>query len=209
MVSYNFDSLLETVLTATGVQHIPIWNTAVKLEWRPTERLPIYHVHGFVPLEGEGAKEHEIVFSEEQYHAAAQNTYSWSSLVQIKYMTESVGLMVGLSMTDRNMRRLLDALRRSPISSRCYAVLQRPKWNTITAQDLEKIHEQAKEIRNQFPDGGIKSRDERFPVMEQILGRIEQFDLKQQEDMLLRLGVKPIWYEDHQEVAEILKMISQ
>ena len=89
--------------------------------------LPVYHVHGYVPAPPErgGSKPDEIVFTEDQYHRTAQDVYSWSNLIQLHAMTRSVGLMIGLSLADRNMRRLLDATTRAPMPGGNYALLQR------------------------------------------------------------------------------------
>jgi len=66
VVTYNYDSLLEHALDPTLYR--PIWNA-----WQtvPARKLPIYHVHGYVPLENnKGSSPNEIVFTEDQYNAS-------------------------------------------------------------------------------------------------------------------------------------------
>ena len=124
VVTYNYDSLLEHALDQT--LHRPIWNTGKPALER---ELPIYHVHGYVPLENnEGSNPKEIVFTEDQYNRVASDPYSWSNLVQIHCMSSTVGVMIGLSLSDRNMRRLLDAIRSAPIKTTHFALLKRPQW---------------------------------------------------------------------------------
>jgi hypothetical protein len=111
VITYNYDELLEVALDEHPFQSI--WKTQ-SLE---PGRLPIYHVHGYVPIDSENSSTaEEIVFTEEQYHLAAQDDYSWANLVQLQAMSTSVGLMVGLSLSDRNMRRLLDAVNKPPLT---------------------------------------------------------------------------------------------
>src|SRR5262245_62480714 len=96
--------------------------------WKPAkvkpETLPIYHVHGYLPVRDPlgdlgrwkgkiysprlGSLADEIVLTEDQYHREAADPYSWSNLVQLGAMSSSVGLTIGLRLSDPNLRRLLD-----------------------------------------------------------------------------------------------------
>lgn len=202
VITYNYDNLLEIALADTTVQSI----------WRGQENpianaLPIYHVHGFIPIKGPKSDPKEIVFTEEQYHLAAQNAYSWSNLVQIKCLSSSVGLMIGLSLTDRNMRRLLDTLRKAPITSENYILLQKPKWAKPNGAQLRQIDEKAKAYFDRFQRSGIKSYERKYEEITQIIEDIEERDLDEQQSVLEELGVRPIWYKDHKRVAEILNQL--
>jgi len=94
VISYNYDDLLEISLGDFPYQSI------FNRESKVGDKLPIYHVHGFVPLKKDvqGSMGHEIVFTEDQYHRVARDPYYWSSLVQLQSMSGSVGLMIGLSL---------------------------------------------------------------------------------------------------------------
>jgi len=206
VITENYDNLLEIALDRVPFQ--PIWNPNA-LEHG---KLPIYHVHGYVPIEGEGSAENEIVFTEEQYHLAAQNAYSWSNLAQIQCMSSSVGLMVGLSMSDRNMRRLLDAVMDTPVRSTNFALLRRPQWVTPTDQEVGQIHTAAIQYFERFQRSGVKPGIKGGKGREEILGiigQVERLDQEQQEFVLKQLGVHPIWYEDHSEVPRLLDRISR
>ena len=71
-------------------------------------------------------------------------------------MSNSVGLMVGLSLGDRNIRRLLDALRHSPVRPNIFALMRKPKPVDVTDEDAEVIHREAKAMIHDFEDAGIK-----------------------------------------------------
>jgi SIR2-like domain len=129
VVNYNLDGLLE--ITLGRYPHQSLWK---KMLTRP-DLLPIYHVHGFLPVlypfrpygSNRGSLAHEIVLTEDHYHREAADPYSWANLVQLRAMSAPVGLTIGLSMSDPNMRRLLDVSRRAPTPPRIYALLPMPK----------------------------------------------------------------------------------
>ena len=66
------------------------------------------------------------MLSEEEYHTLYSNPYSWANLVQISLLTTHSCLFVGMSLTDPNIRRLLDTCRALPIAHRHHAVMRAP-----------------------------------------------------------------------------------
>ena len=153
VITYNYDSLLEIALD--NFPHQTIFNSTQLIP----SALPIYHVHGYVPLNRQiaSSKGDEIVFTEDQYHQVAESPYYWSNLVQLQLMSNSVGLMIGLSLSDRNMRRILDAIRNSPINSTNFALLKAPDTTSPEEEVFDKIHHKAIEYLNMLENSGIKS----------------------------------------------------
>lgn len=210
VVTYNYDNLLELALTARTRFHV--------VDRADSERgpgIPIYHVHGYVPLgEGEASGQSAIIFTEEQYHEATNEAYSWTNLVQLHGFSGSTGLMVGLSLSDRNIRRLLHALSGSPVPATCYAVLQRPTWKQPYDHEEAEIdrraktlYERAKESGSPVPPNyGIKGPHWRDQIG-RILDRAQDVATEQQEWVLRDLGVTPIWYDEHEEVPDVLEEI--
>jgi hypothetical protein len=206
VITYNYDGLLEVALIDRPFQSF--WKT------QPLEpdRLPIYHVHGYVAVDPEsGSTAEDIIFTEEQYHLAAEDSYSWANLVQLQAMSTSLGLMVGLSLSDRNMRRLLDAVNRAPVISKNFVLMKRPRWRRPSDEELDQIHDNAQRYMERFERSGskrpgIKGFDWRRQIRG-ILEEVEQLDSDQQTFVLSQLGVRPIWYEDHREVPEIIASI--
>lgn len=235
VITYNYDNFLEIALGSTGSQSI------YKSTQLAPDKLPVYHVHGFVPVDKNeiGSSGSDIIFTEDQYHLVARNPYHWSTLVQLQAMSDNVSLMVGLSLSDRNLRRLLDAVRNAPVNSRNYAILLTPDTTPPDDNTLDTIHHKAIDYLHQFERAGIKSdqysyNDEvlfRKPGVKseapdfisgpgekgpryrhEIAGIIEQVKLQdksQQQYVLEQLGVHPIWVDTIEEIPEILNKIQQ
>jgi hypothetical protein len=208
VITYNYDSLLEIALG--GYPYEVIWKAGP----RRTDKLPIYHVHGYVPIgEQEGSRAEELLFTEEQYNRASHDPYSWSNLIQIQSMAGSLGLMVGLSMTDRNMRRLLDAVQKAPVRTQHYALLKEPSWDDPREIELDEINDNALSYYERFTRSGGSlpgTKGERYAQeIRGILRQVEKQDKEQQGYILRQLGVEPIWYQDHAEVAIIINKVRE
>lgn len=225
VISYNYDDLLET---AVGDRCAPVWGALLPDD---PDALPVYHVHGYLPRHGRGSTYDEILLTEEQYHRAAHEDYSWSNLVQLRYLTGSVGLMVGLSMTDQNMRRLLDAIVRAPIRVPTFALLQRPTLTRLEPRELDAINDAAKAYYEDFRLGGLDDvglkgdagltagmkadsdlaagvKGPRWQgQVQRIVNAVEDADIQLNEHILRELGVEVVWYDDHAEVAEFIRSI--
>jgi hypothetical protein len=204
VVSYNYDNLLEMATEGSGCRFVPVWKSSTPLA--ETER-PIFHVHGFIPMMGRTSEPDSIVFTESQYHAAANDLYSWSNLCQIQCMSSTVGLMVGLSLTDSNMRRLLNALKTTPMRKRSFALLKKPSWATPRADELDAIHEKARQYAERFDRSGVKADFSRNPEMLQIIDAVNQSEQAIHGRMLDELGITPIWFESFEDVPCILNSI--
>ena len=107
VVTYNFDDVFEKVLTEKGIDCVSIYREP---DIPSQDELGIYHVHGFLPHEikdDEQLSKSLLVFSEEGYHSLLLNPYSWQNIIQLNFLRESTCVMVGLSINDSNLRRLL------------------------------------------------------------------------------------------------------
>src|SRR5262249_9498146 len=163
---------------------------------RPRQ-LPIYHVHGFVPLQdGKGSRLDEIVLSEDQYNRAAQDPYTWSNLVQMQALSQSVGLMIGLSLTDRNLRRILDNLRAMPSRTQSYALLRRPSPWKVEDHDVDSILANMKDrVHTGFEIGydaqalAALERPEIRKAIMRMISDLDALDTRRAETTLSELGV--------------------
>ena len=123
IITFNFDSLLEENLDAQQVANRAIFSEAVTHD---SNELPVYHVHGYLPRTGDIPDHAELVFSEDAYHSQFIDPFSWSNLIQLNKLTQNTCLMVGISLTDPNMRRLLDvAWRKSPDKAMAHYIVKK------------------------------------------------------------------------------------
>jgi len=128
IITFNFDCLIEESLNKEKIK-----NKAIYAEGNvhdPSE-LPIYHVHGYLPRKGILTEQNELVFSEDAYHSQFIDSFSWSNLIQLNKLTQNTCLFIGISLTDPNMRRLLDvAWRKNPYKElKHYIIKKVPKTN--------------------------------------------------------------------------------
>lgn len=103
IITYNFDDVMERALKSCGIGNYSIFG-----QNQPQQLFPVYHVHGFVPFENKENIKSLPVLSEEEYHRVYVNSYNWSNVEQIHALSRTTCIFIGLSMTDPNLRRLLD-----------------------------------------------------------------------------------------------------
>lgn len=179
IINYNFDDLIEKTLKRLRVKHQSIFSEGVIPD---TGELGIYHVHGFLPQEKKAygnLTKSLLVFSEEGYHKLMLEPYNWANISQLNYMINNTCVFIGLSMTDPNMRRLLEiaAQKRMSDGETCkhYAIMRRFA------------------IENSNEDKSIKS--------------FERVNEALQESFFKELGINIIWCDEYNEIPNILKNI--
>jgi hypothetical protein len=122
IITFNFDCLTEEALEANVVANKPIFSEAIRHDGN---ELPVYHVHGYLPRFGP-IPETELVFSEDAYHSQFLDAFSWSNLIQLTKLTQNTCLFIGISLTDPNMRRLLDvAWRKNPDKTMSHFIIKK------------------------------------------------------------------------------------
>lgn len=189
VITYNFDDLLERQLTSKSIHHHSIYT---ENEVFDRDELPIYHVHGFLPENTEryeGLEKSTLVFSEEGYHQIYTDAYHWSNLVQLANLRENNCLMIGLSMTDPNLRRLLDISARNIDTPRHYAFMRR-----LT---IDKFAYSTK-------DGVTTQHIDNVTGAEEFLNRHHKLN----EEIMKELGVSIIWFTRFEEIPVILDKIN-
>lgn len=108
IITYNYDNFLEQILTHKGIEYNSIYNEDGKID----DKLSVFHPHGFLPYDIKKAEYSKyksfIVFSESEYHKLYNNPLAWAMVLQQYLYRESAYLFVGCSLTDPNLRRILE-----------------------------------------------------------------------------------------------------
>ena len=185
VITYNFDDLIERELSEREVTHRSIFE---EIDLPSPEELPIYHVHGYLPEDRSqysNLDRSTLVFAEEGYHKIYNDSYHWSNLVQLNSLKESTCMMIGLSMSDPNLRRLLEIASRSIEKPKHYAFLKRISIEEFTTDNSRKLVN--------APQGTIKT----------FLDGHHSLN----EEVLKELGVNIIWYENYDDIPRILANI--
>ena len=177
IVNYNFDDLVEKSLEKLDIGYRSIYDEGMIPN---ADELGIYHVHGFLPQKPDNDASQEdtlLVFSEEGYHKLILESYNWANITQINFLMTHTCIFIGLSLTDPNLRRLLEIAAQKNINndskSKHYAVLRRTTFKAY--QDIESV----------------KS--------------FEKVNLSLQELYYQELGLNIIWVDDFEEIPNILK----
>lgn len=190
VVNYNFDDLLEKQLAKAGISHRSVYT---ETEVYDPDELPVYHVHGFLPENRSSynlLEKSTLVFSEEGYHHIYTNAYHWSNLVQLNCLRENNCLMIGLSMTDPNLRRLMDISARSLEQNKHFAFMKR-----LAIDDF------CYDVTGTEKKAAIKN----FEGAKKFLNTHHALN----EDLMMELGVTVIWYEKYDEIPEILERLTK
>lgn len=187
VVTFNFDDLLECELERTGDFYKSIFREA---DLPTHDELPIYHVHGFLPRDrskydnlGDGI----LVLAEEGYHELYSDTYHWSNLVQLNLLRESTCLFVGLSLADPNLRRLLEIAARRGMGTPHFAFVQRMSEDAFTQAEGKTV---------------VKARKRSVQEFLRNHHRIN-------EELFRELGVSLIWFEEFDDIPELLNKIQK
>ncbi len=191
VITYNFDDLLERELAAKSIRYHSIYTDN---ELSDPNELPIYHVHGFLPedkTQYESLEKSTLVFSEEGYHQIYSDSYHWSNLVQLYNLRENNCLMIGLSMTDPNLRRLLDISARNIEQTRHFAFMRR-----LSLDDFCYV---------KTFDGKRSQVIDNLKGADQFLNRHHKLN----EQLMKELSVSIIWFSSFDEIPEILNRVNK
>lgn len=121
IITYNYDSLIEEEINKVNNICESIYDK------KRTSKLPIYHVHGYVSESGEHS---DLILGEQEYHDVYAEAYNWGSVEQLHALCRTTCFFIGLSMSDPNLRRLLDISNRgSDVEPAHYVFLRRIEYN--------------------------------------------------------------------------------
>lgn len=190
VVTYNYDTLLEDEFEELGRKFKRLdrndRGTGLGIEVR--------HVHGFLGrsrVDGEW-----LVLTESAYHAEYESPFSWSNIVQLNAFRESTCAFVGLSMTDPNLRRLLEAAKQTATPEH-FCFLRRTSGVALQ-NNLDARWEK---------QGRPKDEDrERLAARFEVAAAMADTS---RAEALRELGVKTIWYSEHVDLPALIKRVRE
>lgn len=172
IITYNFDDLIEQKFEEKEFEHNSIYQEENMIA---IDKLNIYHVHGFLPSNwSKEENDANLIFSEEDYHRVYRDSFSWSNLTQINAFRDNTCLFIGCSLTDPNLRRLLDVSTRNKESARHYAILRK---NRVETTDTKH---------------------------EKLLKIYQNIDDNIREAYFRELGINIIWVDSFEEIPDII-----
>ena len=138
IITFNFDDLIEKALANHGIDCASIWKEGQTC--RPGQ-LPVFHVHGFLPNQEE-LDSPNLVFSEEAYHSQFNDPYSWANLTQLNSFSTDVCLFIGISLSDPDLRRLLDIIWGKNHACKHYIIMKKSDRKSKTDEIANMLFEQ-------------------------------------------------------------------
>lgn len=131
ILSYNYDDFLERYLDLRGVKCCSLFTTKVRysngqdsadfygVNGQPDQSLRLYHVHGFLPKVAtknqlDTLHMRSICLTEADYNMLYNQPYSWPIASQLSFFRENTCLFIGCSLSDPNIRRLLEITAYNP-----------------------------------------------------------------------------------------------
>jgi hypothetical protein len=189
IITLNYDNILEKYLKDENIKSIYIdektnFDAGV---------LPIYHVHGYLPEE-KPYTDTKIIFSEEDYHQIYSDVYCWSNLIQIDKFTNNTCLFIGTSLSDPNLRRLLDVSKK----------LQKNKSFHYMLKKLNIDEEKVSDCISKTCENIDTSNDtDKLNIKKIVIDEIKRL----QEDDAYSFGIKIIWVDDDTKLPDCLSKI--
>jgi hypothetical protein len=209
IVSYNYDNLIELALTPYDEnRHFQVISQGRQsLDQR---KIPIYHVHGFIPYQARLMDYDDIIFSEDQYNRAFQDPMFWGNVVQVNQLTSATGLMIGLSLADRNTRRILDSIRQQPVPRDNFILMQKPRFAMIEdpSPELAHIRAKAEEYLGRFPASRVKMPGKEPRQIQALLRSIYQYEEEEFAKGFETLGLGLITFDEFAEIPQALATIA-
>lgn len=201
IITYNYDDILENALIRNkkNISYVSIFKSGMNPQ---NGELPIYHVHGYLPEKKVVKQEQMITLSESLYHKQYSDVYSWNNMVQINKFTDKTCVFIGLSLTDPNIRRLLDIsiIQRGENPKNHYLIKKKYTTENMIG-NVRRILQDDKKLLKKKGMANLELTE----TSEILLQRMEEFE----ELDAKSFGIKIIWINEFKEIAEILKRIRE
>lgn len=180
IVTFNYDDLVEEELSRRGIPNQSVYDSSRY----DGDKIPVIHVHGIL-------KRNKIntlpVLSEESYHNLYENFNNWSNIEIVHALYRNTCIFIGLSLSDPNLRRLLESVRKKSEENKFhYAILP------------------IKSLADHNWDAANFTRYYKMSAQKEDMFRHIQ------DEIYRELGIKVLWYPDgeYQQIPIILRNIA-
>jgi hypothetical protein len=199
VVTLNFDDLLERELALRAVEAEAVYDGRRR---RPAA-LAVIHAHGFLPR-GRRAPASDLIFTEDDYNRFALQTVHWAQVELMSRLRNGTAVFIGMSMSDTNLRRLLDATRDGR-GMRHFAVRRRLQLTPEARREAaERIHKRAMTGLKPAERKKMESQAATLEwAIERMLAEARGIDTA----LLKEMGVGTVWVDDFGEIGEVLRAI--
>lgn len=184
IITYNYDNLLETELekfSSSDSKFEEIY------DGHYTKKIPIYHIHGYLPKDGFTSD--KITLVEDEYHMMYSNDSDWRNMEQINALRKHCCLFVGHSLNDPNLRRILDKK----------DIYNKHDWYIIALEPNKKS------IEDWFDE---KEEDKlKYTQREKLVKESILTEMLLKESDFDSLNIKVLWCKDKTEISSTLNSI--
>jgi len=200
IITYNFDDILEYKINKTqmDIPYKSVYGLGIEIK---NGELPIYHVHGYLPEKDKLDDSNKITFGESNYHLQYSDLYSWNNMVQINKFRDKTCLFIGSSLSDPNIRRLLDIALRQKGNKRKHHYIIKKRIDVNALSKKLKIKLESTDIFNEKNKADLNF-DETIKLLTEIYERFEENDSSS-------FGVQTIWINDWEETPSIIKKMRE
>jgi len=199
IITYNYDDIIERLLVDKNID-MPFQSVYGQSIDTTKSYLKIFHVHGFLPKDIRINDDNRITLGEFVYHEQYSNVYSWNNIVQINKFRDKVCLFIGTSLSDPNIRRLLDISNSRKKQKKYHYIFKKKIDKAWLIDRINIIFSQNPEIY----DEEVKKKlllDETIEFLIKYNNRYEEKDSES-------LGVKTVWINDYDnDISNMLQKI--
>lgn len=199
VITYNYDDILEQTLTKAdvGIKFKVISKTG---QHARNDELPIYHVHGYLPMHGKIELDDSLVLSDESYHRQYMDLYHWSNMVQLNKFKDGNCLFIGHSFTDPNLRRLLDTAKKlRGDGSKPHFLIKCRHSKEEVINNINKI------LRDSSAEFVSELENDVDKIAASLLDTVHKFE----EIDANSFGVNVIWIKSFKEISPLLNDLTQ
>jgi hypothetical protein len=146
IITYNYDDILEYYLEKNNQKN---YRSIYYSEMEEPGTIPIYHVHGFLPRKGNLTDKNRIILSEEAYHVLYNTNNAWNIDIQLDKLIKNKCLLIGLSLNDPNLRRLLDSAKKERNNNEFHNIIMLRPRLADCRKKLKNLLKNNKDILNE------------------------------------------------------------